>query len=52
MTYKCRYNCLQRDDIMCRYYSMRANYQPISLLPTLSTVFERVIFNQVYTYFD
>ena len=28
------------------------NYRPISLLPTLSTVFERVIFNQLYMYLD
>ena len=27
-------------------------YRLISLLPTLSTVFERVIFNQLYTYLD
>ena len=28
------------------------NYRPISLLPTLSKTFERVIFIQLYTYFD
>ena len=28
------------------------NYRPISLLPTLSNIFERVIFIQLYTYFD
>ena len=28
------------------------NYRLISLLPTLSKVFERVIFNQLYTYLD
>ena len=29
-----------------------ANYRPISLLPTLSKIFERVIHTQLYTYFD
>ena len=28
------------------------NYRPISLLPTLLKVFERVIFYQLYTYLD
>ena len=28
------------------------NFRPISLLPTLSKIFERVIFIQLYTYFD
>ena len=29
-----------------------ANYRPISLLPTLSKIFERVIHTQLYAYFD
>ena len=27
------------------------NYRPISILPSLSTIFERVIFNQIHDYF-
>ena len=32
--------------------SNMANYRPISLLPTISTVFERAIYNQLYDYFN
>jgi hypothetical protein len=28
------------------------NYRPISILPSVSKVFERVIYNQIYNYFD
>ena len=34
------------------YINSITNYRPISLLPTLSKIFERVIFIQLYTYFD
>ena len=28
------------------------NYRPISILPTLSKLYERLIYNQMYPYFD
>ena len=28
------------------------NYRPISILPTLSKVYERFVYNQIYRYFD
>ena len=28
------------------------NYRPISILPTISNIFERVIFNQIYEHFQ
>ena len=31
--------------------SLLTNYRPISLLPTLSKIFERVIFTQLYSFF-
>ena len=31
---------------------MLLNYRPISLLPTISKVFERILFDQMYTYFN
>ena len=34
------------------YINSITNYRPVSLLPTLLEIFERVIFNQLYTYWD
>ena len=32
--------------------SLMNNYRPISLLPTISKIFERVIHDQIYEYFN
>ena len=33
-------------------HSLLANYRPISLLPTISKVFERIIYDQMYEYLN
>ncbi len=38
--------CLKKDD-----QTQFANYRPISFLPTISKIFERVIFKQLYEFF-
>ena len=30
----------------------KENYRPISILPNLSKVYERIMYNQIYSYFD
>ena len=30
----------------------KENYRPISILPNLSKVYERLMYNQIYPYFD
>ena len=30
----------------------KENYRPISVLPNLSKVYERLMYNQIYPYFD
>ena len=32
--------------------SVLTNYRPISIVPTISKIFERVIYNQLYEYFN
>ena len=31
---------------------MLSNFRPISLLPTISKIFERILYNELYEYFD
>ena len=49
-------NCLKNSDISPIFKKIdplsKTNYRPVSILPTLSKVYERVIHEQIYEYFN
>ena len=46
------YKTVLRKSIRLAKANYYANFRPISPLPAISKIFEKIVFNQVYAYFD